>query len=339
MLDQGSFSEAEAGFRQVLVADPRSVPAYLGLATALNGQGRRDQALALLLERAERWTRSGDYVSAERLWEGALEIAPDSPQALAGLGRTRALDRRLLSAEAPLQQVFDMGRADLRTMLYLGSALWENGKPELAEPVIRRAVEQSNRSIFAVHQLGRLLLWLGRFAEAAALLAECATDPAAGGDVDLDLARALEGAGDLEGALIWYRRAVDALPVHSEARYGLALALQRSGDQAAAQRELEAYERLYQEDQQRIIRERKQQARIDLGRELLRQGRVEEAAEHLESLPESAESLAALAAALRTSGNLEGAVDKLLRAVALAPDREELRALLNEIRLEQLRGR
>lgn len=335
-LESGRLAEAEAAYRRALVADPWAPEGYVGLARAIADQGRRDEAVALLLRRAERWTGAGDYAPAEKLLAAAESLAPDSLEVLAELGRVRALDRRYLSAEGPLLEVFERGAADLRTMLYLGSALWENGRTERAEAVLRQAVEKSGGALPAVYQLGRLLLWLSRWQEAAALLRRCAADPSSGADVELDLARAIAGGGDVAATLEAYRQAAALLPEHSEARYGLAMALLRAGDRAAAERELEVYERLYREDQERVLRKRRQQAQIDLGRELLRRGRIDEAVAHLSALPESADSLAALAGALRVRQDPRGAVRALLQAVSLAPERQDLRALLNEARLEEL---
>jgi len=203
--------------------------------------------------------------------------------------------------------------------------------------VLREAKARSGDSFPAVYQLGRLLLWTSRFEEAADLLERCAVQAPSAADVQLDLARALDGAGRTDRALEAFGRAVELAPEHSEMRYGLAMALMRSGDRQAAQAELEVYSGLYEDEQRQTMQAGLERARIARGRELVRQGRAEEAVAHLSELPESAESLSALAGALRAQGDLQGAADRLAGAVALEPDRADLRALLNEIRLELLR--
>jgi tetratricopeptide (TPR) repeat protein len=115
------------------------------------------------------------------------------------------------------------------------------------------------------------------------------------------------------------------------------MALLRSGDRGAAEAELATYRALYEADQKRTRDRGLAAARIARGRELLQLGRTREAIDHLRNLPESVDSLAALAAALRSSGDLEGAIEALDRAVALDASRTDLRALLNEGRLELLR--
>jgi Flp pilus assembly protein TadD len=210
---------------------------------------------------------------------------------------------------------------------------------EAAEKVLREASAESGGSFPAVYQLGRLLLWSSRYEEAADLLGRCAAQAQGAADVQLDLARALDGAGRTEQALEAFRRAVELAPEHSEMRYGLAMALMRTGDREAAKAELETYGSLYQREQRQTMQAGLERARVARGRELVRQGRAEEAVAHLSDLPESADSLSALAAALRAQGDLQGAAERLARAVALEPDRTDLRTLLNETRLELLRRR
>ncbi len=152
-------------------------------------------------------------------------------------------------------------------------------------------------------------------------------------ELQLDLARALEGTGEIEAALEAFRRAVELAPEHSEARYGLARSLAAAGRRQAAEAELAVYERLHREDQERTRRAGLERARIDRGRELLRRGEVEAALELLEALPESVEALDALAAVRRSAGDREGAARALERAIALDPARDDLRARLAELRL------
>jgi tetratricopeptide (TPR) repeat protein len=66
-------------------------------------------AAVTLLYSAISWVRSLDYVSDEAVWRHELEVNPDNPQALAGLGQ------------------------------FLAS----NGEPDLAVPLVRRAMEPS----------------------------------------------------------------------------------------------------------------------------------------------------------------------------------------------------
>ncbi len=336
-LAAGRWADAEMSFRRAIGEEGDSPGTRIGLARAVAGGGDPDRAVADLIQAAERWIRDGVYPDAEAVLEVAAEMRPDDPAVLLALGRSRVLDRMYLAAEEPLARLHDIGGASVDGLFYYSATLWENGRLSRAEAVAREALEASAGAFPARYQLGRLLLWQSRFDEAAELLGQCAEQAPDAVDVRLDLARALAGAGRPEAALAVYREAVEMAPEHSELRYGLAMALLETGDRTAAQAELATYRRLYESEQRRTLDQGLAKARIARGRELLRQGRPEEAIAHLRGLPESADGLAAIAAALRTVGDLEGAVDELGRAIALEPGRTDLRALLNETRLELLR--
>lgn len=336
-LEARSWTEAEMSFRRAIGEQGDSPRARIGLARALAGGGDPDAAVGELARAAERWIRTSAYGDADRLLVAASEIRPGDLAVLELLGRARVLDRRYLAAEEPLASVYAAGGASVDAHLYYSAALWENGRLERAEEVARAAVAASGGALPAVHQLGRLLLWQSRYEEAAELLERCARQAPGAAEMLIELARARDGAGDLDGALAAYRQAVELAPEHSELRYGLAMALLRSGDREAAAVELAAYERLYREDQQRVLAQGLAEARIARGLELSRQGEHVAAIEHLRQLPESADGLAALAAALRAAGDLQGAVDELGRAIVVEPGRTDLQALLNEARLELLR--
>ena len=77
------------------------------------------------------------------------------------------------------------------------------------------------------------------------------------------------------------------------------------------------------------------QSQIDLGYEYLRQGEAVAAISHLGSLPVSVDVLAALASAYQRTGDREAALAALERAVALSPERQDLRARLAESRLAE----
>lgn len=331
------WSGAEMSFRRAIGTARESVAAQAGLARALAGGGSTDAAVQGIVQVAERWVRGGGYAEAEELLETGLELAPDNPRMLVLLGRARVLDRKYLAAEKPLARVYERGEADLEALLYYGATLWENGRLEAAERALRQAVSGSDGAFPARYQLGRLLLWVGRYAEAAELLTSCAAQAPQAADVQLDLARALDAAGRTEEAITVFRRAVSLAPEHSEMRYGLAMALSRAGDREGARSELATYGELYEREQRQTMQAGLEQARIARGREMVRQGRAGEAVEYLRELPASADSLAALAAALRAGDDLDGAAEQLSRAIALDPERADLRALLNETRLELLR--
>ncbi|MGH9381243.1 MAG: tetratricopeptide repeat protein [Thermoanaerobaculia bacterium] len=290
-------------------------------------------AIAELLREGRELLQAGDAAAAVGVLERAVEVAPESADGHALLGRALALDDRYLAAEEALRKAIALGRQDLATWFYLGSTLWENGRLGDAEEAFRTALERGGRAPLLVYQLGRLLLWQGRGAEAVTLLREASETTPGAPDVLLDLARALESAGDLQAAREAYGRAVELAPEDSHARYGLAAVLGRLGESEAAARERAVYRRLYEEEQERVRQEGLTEARVARGQELVRTGRAREAIVHLRALPETATSLAALAEAYLAAGDATAALHTLERAVVLAPERDDLRARLNEARL------
>lgn len=311
------------------------MPSIVVSSTAGAGEPRETGtgAIAELLREGTERLQTGDAAAAVVVLERAVEAAPDSPEGHALLGRALALDDRYLAAEEALRQAVALGRQDLATWFYLGSTLWENGRLGDAEEAFRTALERGGRAPLLVHQLGRLLLWQGRGAEAVTLLREAAETNPGAPDVLLDLARALESAGDLQAAREAYGRVVELAPEDSHARYGLAAVLGRLDENEAAARERAVYRRLYEEEQERVRQEGLTEARVARGQELVRTGRAREAIAHLRALPVTAASLAVLAEAYQAAGDTTAALHTLERAVALAPEREDLRARLNEARL------
>lgn len=322
----------ESELRQALVARPEEASLWMDLGRVVAAQGRSAEAVEILMGAASRALRIAAWEDAVELLRLADEIAPDTPEILRLLGRAQLLSREYLSAEVVLTRLVERGATDEDLLLLLGSAQWENGRYEAAEANLRSAGSPA-----ATCALGRLLRWRGRHPEAVSLLARCAAWQPAAGEIQLELARALEGASRHREATVAYRRACELLPDHYEARYGLAMALAREGDREAAEREMGRFRRLLAEDQGRTTQSGLEAAQIDHARNLLRLGRGGEAVTHLQALPPTADSLAALSAAYLTLGEREAAREALTRAVALAPQRQDLQVRLNELRLEELR--
>jgi tetratricopeptide (TPR) repeat protein len=214
------------------------------------------------------------------------------------------------SSSEVLIRAVDRGAGDVRTLLYLGSALWESGDPEAADPVLERAALTAEEvaagtptELLARQQLGRLRLWSGRPEEAIPSLERALALRPTAVDLRLDLARALDGAGRAEDAVAAYRRVIEIAPDSHHARWGLAQVLARTGRRDEAAEELRIYQELYAADQERTRRIRR-----------------------IESLVDQARSLA-------LAGDHAGAAEALEAAVALDPDDEALRRLLARERM------
>lgn len=265
--------------------------------------------------------------------ERAVRLAPQSAEAHSALGRAYLLNRQAKPAVEHLGRAVELGASDARTLLHLGSALWETGRPAEAERAFRRVLDSGGATLIALQQLGHLLLFDGRAAEAVDLLRRASVLLSGDVDLQLHLARALEESGKAAEALAAYRRAVEMSPELARARYGLAQAMLRSGDRAGAARELETYRRLFAAEQERVRQQNVERARLDRGWELLRGGKPQEAAQVFTALGDNAEALSGLAFSRSAAGDHRGAVAALEKAVALAPDRADLRLALDEERM------
>lgn len=306
--------------------------AVLDEARRLAAADRREEAVALLEERARHWSEAGRLADAEMALGLAVDLVPDNAALRLQLGRILMLDKRPAAALEHLERAEELGMRSPVLLFHIGSARWETGEIEAAAGALEAAVEASGRSPLTVHQLGRLELWRGRADVAIALLEEAAAAMPEALDVRYDLARALDRSGRTEEAVRWYRLVTDEAPGHIQARYGLALALERLGRHAAAAEEMAVYQRLYRQDQEQIRERGRLEAGLEHARLLLRRGSSEEALRKLEELPETADTLLVRALALRASGRSEAAAEELERAVSLEPRRADLRALLAELR-------
>ena len=333
-LTAGRFAAAEIVYRELAARQPGLIDAHRGLSRALAAQQRRSEAAAVLGGLGEGLLGAGRHAAAAEVLGEAAELAAADPRLQALLGKARLFAQSPQAAIAPLERARELGDASLLTRLYLAAALWESGRPEAAERLYRELVAGAAGPFAAVHQLGRLLLWQGRFAEAAPLLERAAAERPAAADVRFDLAQALAGAGELDGALAAYRRTVELSPGHYKAFYGLARVLARLGGQDAAAREaLATYQRLYAAEQEATRRENLERARFDRGWKAIEDGAYREAIGLFERLGASPEAFAGTAAAWTLLGDPARAAVYLERAVALAPEREDLRRLLAEARL------
>ena len=314
-----------------------AIAALLAGTTASQAAPRQDSAptadVRELLVAGEAAIAHRDYPAAVALFERAVTLTPDAPPAHVQLGRALTLARRFGEAVDHLTRAVELGARDVPTRLYLAAALWEVGRLAEAESTYRELVAASGRPPLAVHQLGRLLAWQGRPAEAVPLLIEAAAARPADLDLRLDLAHALAGAGRLTEAETAYRVVLERAPDLAGAHSGLARVLARLEKLQEAGEVMSRYGELVGEEERRLRRAGLEQARLDRGWELLRQGNAAAALAHFGKLPEGDQSLTGQALAHSALGDHEEAAALLERAVALAPERQELRRMLTEERL------
>lgn len=275
---------------------------------------------------------------AFQLAVAAVAAAPDSPAAHAVLGRAAAQSGQPALAVEHLGRALALGGETLQLRLYLASALWETGRYDDAEASFRRACELAGsgpRGQLAWHQLGRLLLWLAQAPQAVEALERAVSLGSQAPDAALDLARALDLAGDPR-ALAAFTRAVALAPESPRARWGLAHALRAAGRGEEAAAELEIFRELYQREQESVRNGGLVRASLDFAWSLLRDGDAEAAAAAFARLGEVAEAVEGRARAASARGRHREAVALLEAAVRRFPDREDLLQLLTRERLAAL---
>jgi len=182
-----------------------------------------------------------------------------------------------------------------------------------AAELLRALCRQADATAAARHQLGLAELQLGRTEAALAQLEQAARE-AADPVLLKDLGNARGDAGDHQGAIDCYRRALDLDPDFFPAHANLATELLALGDTAGA---LEHYRRAVD------LRPDIAQLHDNLGNALRVAGDPQAAAachrKAIELLPDLASAHSNLGAALLAAGDLEGAISALRRALELAP--------------------
>lgn len=331
-LDTGDPAAAERLYRDALGAC-RCPMAHLGLAESLLALGKPREAAAEAARGAALYLDAGDAEQALAVLEAAAGTDPSSTLVARLRGRALLGLQRYGAAADALAEALRLGDDDLETYLLRAAALWEMGETVDSEAVYREAVHISGGAPVALHQLGSLLLWQGRYAEARVVLDEALAAAPHVPDLALDLGRAAEGTGDLEEAAEAYARAVGFAPDNSGARYALGRLLVRLGRGEEGREHLEAYRRLYEAEQRHLHESKLSSARLDAAWELFSQGRAAEALAELKRAPRTADVLAAMAGIHGALGDLAEAVAVLERALALAPERRDLQLELARARL------
>lgn len=317
------------------------IPVALAAAASLAAPaGAAPADAAQRIAEAERALDQGRTGEAVSIFESLAAERPDDPQLQARLGRALSFADRYREAAEALERATAAGVRDVRTLLFLGSALWESGRPEAADPVLEQAASAARGTgaeFLAHHQLGRLRLWAGRPEAAIPALERAVELRPRAADPRLDLARALAGADRAEEAVAAFRAVLELEPQSHHARWGLAQALLRLGRRDEAAVELAAYQELYAASQERTRQIMFQRTEVDRGWHLIGTGRPADAArvfrDLLASYGEEVDPLVGLARALAGQGDHAGSAAALERAVSLAPDRTDLRRLLAQERL------
>jgi len=219
MLNAGRAREAAASLEQLVHDDPANHVFRETLARALR--------------------QSGDVARAIALYRQAVALAPNDADAWYNLAVAlresgNAREGEIALAEAAKR---DPNRPEIHNIR--GTALAEAGNLAEAEKEFRATIAADPRNARAYNNLGNVLAAMNRHDEAESAyqksieLAPRYADPLNG------LGAMLVSDGHARDALPYFDRALQVAPVYYEAQLNRAVALQMSGDSAAAAAELQ----------------------------------------------------------------------------------------------------
>lgn len=265
---------------------------------------------------------ASQYEAAAAIFEGVLAANPRDPQAAYGSALSLFNLKRLIQARELARLSIDYSGQDqarkAHALVLLGVILAVEGDTSAALAAVRQAVQLAPDNFDAQFALGR----------------------------------ALYGSSDLGSAVLAFRKAVSLKPQHTQARFFLATTLEAAGEYGLAR---EAYNDLIRLDpnfaeghlglgvlltkmvsgqSSEAISELAKavslqgdlyEARVALGRALIKAGRPQEAISHLEEAarlaPKNPEPLYQLALAYRRSGNAAAAAGVSARVAEINASR------------------
>jgi len=324
----GRLAEAEALYRQILVAQPNHSDALHLLGVIAQQRGHHDLA-AEWIRRAieldpnhpaahcnlgEAYRCQGRLEEAVAEFRHALRLKPDYPEAHSNLGNTLRNLGRLGEAIAAYRRAAELNPAFLEAHINSGNTLRDLGRFDEAVAAYRRALELKPAIPEVLNDLGNALTEGRQFDEAIANYRRALElKPDFLGALN-NLGNALRERADPEGAIAACRRALELRPDFPEALNNLGNALRDLGrlDEAVA-----AYHRALE------LNPRFAAAHINLGNALRELLRPDEAIANyrraLELKPDFPETLGNLGNALSDLGRLDEAIANYRRALELKP--------------------
>jgi tetratricopeptide (TPR) repeat protein len=196
-----------------------------------------------VFNRAQEAHAKKDYGRAVELYEEALQLRPDFPEAEFQKAGALVALKRLPEAEKSYRRAMELRRTWAEPPATLGLLLVRTqGREREAEPLLRRALELDAKNLTATVALAELRARAGDPAESVALWRRAAALRPEDVSLWVSLAKAEAGAKDAAAALKSFARAVEADPSNVEARLGRADLLIRTGEKERALEDLRALE-------------------------------------------------------------------------------------------------
>jgi len=221
------------------------------------------QDVTALSQQAAAFESAHDYSNAEQAWQQVVQIAPDNADANAHLGLVESLQGKykqaipayekalklhpaypglemnlalayfkageLNGAIAPLKEAAKEAPSDMRPQILLGMSYYGTGKYAEAVPYLRASVEQSPTNLQLRLTLAQSCLWATDYPcaleEYRAILQQ---DPNSA-QADMIAGEALDGTGDVIGAIAQFEAAEKAAPSMPNVHFGLGYLLWKQG--------------------------------------------------------------------------------------------------------------
>lgn len=236
----GELAAAERYYQEFLAIGKVTPKLALELGDFFRDQGRSDEALGwyqsiededLGREAAARiWELEVEKQSKRFGWTSSTGVVPVRARMLETRGRVLLAKGQVEEAERLLFEALSLAPAFSAARADLGDLMRQTGRPDEAEVEYLRAIAVDHENAEVHARLGALYLASAggqpRFAEAAIFLGRAVALRPDWAELELDLATALQGAGDLFGALDHVNKYL--LGVHSDEDRERARSLQRS---------------------------------------------------------------------------------------------------------------
>jgi class 3 adenylate cyclase/TolB-like protein/Flp pilus assembly protein TadD len=169
---QPGFARAQAGLCQARVERYllERMPAHVAGAEEACARARALDSTAHEVHEAIGSLRlvTGDAAEAESAYRRALQIVPDTPDALIGLADALAAGNKADEAEKTLRRAIAVQPRNYVAQLAYGGFLFSNGRPAEAVAPFERATVLQPDNPSALNNLGAAYLYLGDFDKAAA---------------------------------------------------------------------------------------------------------------------------------------------------------------------------
>jgi Flp pilus assembly protein TadD len=191
--------------------------------------------------------RQGNHAAAETEFQEALALDPNSAEALEGLVRAYAQEKRWAEAEAALRQLLKLEPANAAAHVQLGRVLMELGRKDEGVAELEAGAKGSTDPA-AERELAAFYLETKQYEPAAQHYRRLLSGDPKNAELHHALGLVLTGQGKFAEAEAELIAAVNSDPNLKEAYFDLAFAAQRNKDYATAIQALDARARFYPEN-------------------------------------------------------------------------------------------